>query len=127
AAAGRGADVVRDNMGAQYLARNLEVLGPDGRLAVIGFQGAATGELNLGAMLGKRLQLTAIGLRGRPVDGPGGKAESIAAVVDQVWPVLSSGRGRPVGPARVPLAEAGRGHARLDSGEVTGKVGLQVR
>ncbi len=124
---GRGADVVLDNMGAKYLARNLEVLGPDGRLAVIGFQGGATGELNLSAMLGKRLQLTTIGLRGRPVDGPGGKAEIIAAVVDQVWPLLASGRVRPVVHARLPIAEAGRGHALLDSGEVTGKVVLQVR
>lgn len=124
---GRGADVVLDNMGAKYLARNLDVLGPDGRLAVIGFQGGTTAELNMGAMLGKRLQLTAIGLRGRPVDGPGGKAEIIAAVVDQVWPLLASGRVRPVVHARLPIAEAGRGHALLDSGEVAGKVVLQVR
>src|SRR5699024_12252262 len=125
AAAGRGADVVRDNMGAQYLARNLEVLGPDGRLAVIGFQGGATGELNLGAMLGKRLQLTAIGLRGRPVDGPGGKAEIIAAVVDQVWPLRASGRGRPVVHPRWPIAEGGRGHDLLDYGPVTGDAVLE--
>src|SRR5699024_1442549 len=61
---GRGADVVLDNMGAKYLARNLDVLAPDGRLAVIGFQGGTTAELNMGVMLGKRLQLTASGLRG---------------------------------------------------------------
>ena len=69
-----GADVVLDNMGASYLDRNLSALAPDGHLAVIGMQGGRTAELDLGKMLVKRLRISVLGLRGRPVDGPNGKA-----------------------------------------------------
>ena len=75
------ADVILDNMGAKYLARNLTALAPDGRLVVIGLQGGVSAELNLGALLPKRASIAAIGLRGRPVDGPHGKAALCADVV----------------------------------------------
>ena len=52
---GAGADVVLDNMGAAYLPRNVEALAVGGRLVVIGLQGGARGELDLGALLVKRV------------------------------------------------------------------------
>ena len=36
---GHGADVILDNMGASYLARNVEALATEGRLLVIGLHG----------------------------------------------------------------------------------------
>ena len=51
---GAGADVILDNMGAKYLARNVEALATNGRLVVIGLQGGARAELDLGALLRKR-------------------------------------------------------------------------
>ena len=115
-------DVILDNMGAKYLQRNLDALAPDGRLVVIGMQGGTTTELNLGAMLGKRTSVAAIGLRGRPVEGRGGKAAIVTAVTEQLWPMIGDGRVRPIVHATVPMAEAAEAHRMLEAGGVVGKI-----
>lgn len=121
------ADVILDNMGAKYLPRNVKALAPDGRLVVIGLQGGTTGELNLAALLPKRAGVAAIGLRGRPVDGPHGKGVICDAVAAQVWPMIGEGRVKPVVHAVLPLAEAARAHEMLEAGGVVGKIVLSVR
>jgi putative PIG3 family NAD(P)H quinone oxidoreductase len=121
---GHGADVVLDNMGAAYLARNVDVLAIGGRLVVIGFQGGVTAELNLGSLVARRGVLTATGLRGRPVDGPGGKAEIIAEVRERLWPLIETGKVRPVVHARVPMADASAAHRMLEGRGVVGKIVL---
>lgn len=124
---GRGADVILDIMGAAYLDRNLDVLAADGRLVIIGMQGGVKGELNIGKLVGKRLQVIGTALRARPVDGPHGKGAIVAAVVESVWPMIADGRVRPVIGARFPLAEAQEAHRALASGDVSGKILLTVR
>jgi putative PIG3 family NAD(P)H quinone oxidoreductase len=64
---GAGADVVLDNMGAKYLARNVAVLATGGRLVVIGMQGGTRAELDLGVLLRKRAAVIATSLRARPL------------------------------------------------------------
>lgn len=123
---GHGADVILDNMGATGLAANLDSLAPDGRLLIIGMQGGTKAELDLGALLRKRGSVTAMGLRGRPVDGPHGKAAVVAGVREQVWPMIADGRVRPVVHARVPMADTASAHAQLEAGGVVGKL-LLVR
>lgn len=115
-------DVILDNMGAKYLQRNLDALAPDGRLVVIGMQGGTTAELNLGAMLGKRTSVAAIGLRGRPVEGRGGKAAIVTAVIEQLWPMIGDGRVRPIVHATLPMPEAAEAHRMLEAGGVVGKI-----
>jgi putative PIG3 family NAD(P)H quinone oxidoreductase len=124
---GHGADVVLDNMGAKYLARNVAVLAKDGHLVVIGMQGGRTAELDLGALMATRGTITAAGLRGRPVTGASSKAEVIAEVVANVWPMVADGRVRPLVHEQVPVAEAARAHELLDSADVVGKIVLRVR
>jgi putative PIG3 family NAD(P)H quinone oxidoreductase len=119
---GRGADVILDNMGAKGLAANLAALAPDGRLLIIGMQGGTKAELDLGALIRKRGSVTAMGLRGRPVEGPHGKAAVCAAVVESVWPMLGDGRVRPVVHATTPMARAAEAHAALEAGGVVGKL-----
>jgi putative PIG3 family NAD(P)H quinone oxidoreductase len=116
------ADVILDNMGAKYLARNVTALAPDGRLVVIGLQGGATAELNLGALLPKRASVAALGLRARPVDGAPGKAALCADVATRLWPMFGDGRVIPVVHARLPLSEAARAHQMLEAGGVVGKI-----
>jgi putative PIG3 family NAD(P)H quinone oxidoreductase len=122
-----GVDVILDNMGAKYLSRNLTALAPDGRLVVIGFQGGTTAELDLAALLPKRASVAAIGLRGRPVDGPAGKAAICADVVARLWPMFGDGRVRPVVHATLPLAEAAQAHRMLEAGGAVGKILLTTR
>ena len=116
------ADVILDNMGAKYLSRNVRALAPDGRLVVIGLQGGTTGELNLAAMLPKRASVAAIGLRGRPVDGPHGKGAICADVTARLWPLIGTGKVKPVVHATLPLAQAARAHRMLEEGGVIGKI-----
>ena len=122
ATGGHGADVVLDNMGASYLARNVEVLAAGGRLVVIGMQGGVKAELNLGTLLAKRASVAATGLRGRPVDGPGGKAAIVTQVRERVWPLITSGTVKPVVHATVPMARAAQAHRMLEEGGVVGKI-----
>ena len=121
-----GADVILDIMGAAYLDRNIDALAADGQLVVIGMQGGVKGELNIGKLIGKRARVIGTALRGRPLDGPTGKAAIVAAVVESVWPMIADGRVRPVIGATFPIERAGEAHALLDSGDVTGKVILTV-
>jgi putative PIG3 family NAD(P)H quinone oxidoreductase len=120
------ADVILDNLGAKYLSRNLTALAPDGRLVVIGLQGGATAELDLGALLLKRASVAAIGLRGRPVGGPHGKAALCADVAARLWPMFGDGRITPVVHATLPLAQAAQAHQMLEAGGVVGKILLRV-
>ncbi|HXP19318.1 MAG TPA: NAD(P)H-quinone oxidoreductase [Streptosporangiaceae bacterium] len=116
---GRGADVILDIMGASYLQRNVEALAADGRLMVIGLQGGTRAELDLNQLLRKRASVRATSLRARPA---GQKAAIVAAVLDQVWPLIGEGRIRPVIETTLPLAEAAQGHRLLESGEHVGKI-----
>lgn len=121
-----GADVILDIIGAKYLDRNIDALASDGRIVVIGMQGGATGELNIGKLIVKRAGVIATTLRARPVDGPSGKGAVVAEVVENVWPMIADGRVRPVIGAVLPIEQAAEAHRLLSSGEVTGKVVLRV-
>ena len=121
-----GADVILDIMGAAYLGRNVDALATDGQLVVIGMQGGVKGELNIGKLIAKRARVIGTALRGRPLDGPMGKADIVSATGAAVWPMIADGRVRPVIGATLPVQRAGEAHALLASGEVTGKVVLAV-
>lgn len=122
-----GVDVILDNMGAAYLDRNLSALAPDGHLVVIGMQGGRKGELDMGKMLVKRLRLSVLGLRGRPVEGPHGKGRIVADVRERLWPMIEAGAVRPIVQERMPMSEAHRAHAALEAGGVHGKILLLAR
>ncbi|MFF7612811.1 NAD(P)H-quinone oxidoreductase [Streptomyces lavendulae] len=119
ATGGAGADVILDIMGAKYLARNLDALAVNGRLAIIGLQGGVKAEVNLGALLAKRAAITATSLRTRPLEE---KAAIVAAVREHVWPLIASGRVRPVVHATYPMSRASEAHRVLESSAHVGKL-----
>ncbi|MBA2769230.1 MAG: NAD(P)H-quinone oxidoreductase [Sporichthyaceae bacterium] len=119
ASGGHGADVVLDNMGAVYLARNVEVLAPNGRLVVIGLQGGTRAELDLAAVMRKRAALLATTLRSRPAEE---KAVIVTSVRDHVWPLLESGEVRPVVDRALPMTEVAEAHRVVEASEHVGKV-----
>lgn len=116
---GAGADVILDIMGAKYLSRNVDALAVNGRLAIIGLQGGVKAELNLGALLAKRAAVTATTLRARPLEE---KAAIVAAVREHVWPLVETGRVRPVVHATYPMREAAEAHRVLESSTHVGKL-----
>ncbi|MGY1821968.1 NAD(P)H-quinone oxidoreductase [Geodermatophilus sp. SYSU D00079] len=119
---GAGVDVVLDNMGAKYLARNVDALATGGRLVTIGMQGGTRAELDLGTLMRKRGTIHATTLRARPATGPGGKAEIVAAVRHDVWPDVERGVVRPIIDRRLPMARAAEAHRVVDASEHVGKV-----
>ncbi len=120
---GTGADVVLDNMGAKYLARNVDVLATGGRLVVIGMQGGRRAELDLGVLLAKRASVSAASLRARPLSE---KAAICTAVVTEVWPLVEAGAVRPVIDRTLPMPAAADGHRALEESSHVGKIVLQV-
>jgi putative PIG3 family NAD(P)H quinone oxidoreductase len=116
---GTGADVILDIMGARYLPRNVAALATGGRLVVIGMQGGNKGELDLGLLLRKRASIQAASLRARPVAE---KGEIVAAVREQVWPLIESGQVVPVIDRTLPLADAPEAHRLMEAGAHVGKI-----
>ncbi|WP_127479343.1 NAD(P)H-quinone oxidoreductase [Nocardioides pantholopis] len=121
--AGRGVDVILDNMGAKYLGRNVDALATEGRLVVIGMQGGTRGELDLGKLLAKRGAVVATSLRTRPAPD---KAAICAAVVEHVWPLVADGLVRPIVHETMPLTEVAAAHRLMGEGGHTGKIVLAL-
>lgn len=118
---GRGVDVILDIVGGEYLPRNLECLTLNGRLVQIGLLGGARAQVNLAAVLQKRLTITGSTLRARTVEEKG----AIARQLEQhVWPLLASGAVAPIVHATLPLRKAAEAHRLLDAGQVIGKIVL---
>ena len=116
---GHGADVILDNMGAKYLARNVEALAISGRLVTIGLMGGRKGELDMGMLLAKRAAVIATSLRARPATE---KAAIVAAVREHVWPLVESGTVKPVIHSRHPLEHAAEAHREMEASGHIGKI-----
>jgi putative PIG3 family NAD(P)H quinone oxidoreductase len=121
ATGGAGMDVVLDSIGAPYLADNLASLAAGGRLVVIGLMGGAQAELNLGALLVRRLAVIGSTLRTRPVAE---KAAIAAGFRARFGADLEAGRIRPVVDRVLPFSRAGDAHRLLQASEHFGKVVL---
>ena len=116
---GRGVDVILDNMGAKYLAGNIDALAVNGRLANIGLQGGNRAELDLGKLMSKRAAVISTTLRARPTEE---KAAIVAAVREHAWPLVADGTLRPIVDRRIPLPEAAEAHRVVEASDHVGKV-----
>jgi NADPH:quinone reductase-like Zn-dependent oxidoreductase len=86
-------------------------------------QGGTKGTLDLGLLMRRRGSVTATSLRARPVQE---KAQICSGVVEQIWPMIADGTITIAPPQVFPLADASRAHARMESGESSGKIVLAV-
>ncbi|MET0210517.1 MAG: NAD(P)H-quinone oxidoreductase, partial [Burkholderiaceae bacterium] len=118
---GKGVDVVLDMVAGNYVAREIECLAEDGRLAIIAVQGGIKSEFNAGMLLRKRLTVTGSTLRPRSVAFKGAIA---SALREKVWPLLESGAIRPVIHSTFAAADAAKAHALMESNEHVGKIVL---
>ena len=117
------ADAILDVVGGPYLEQNIKTLNTDGHLIVIAVQGGPKGTLSLGRMMPRRLSVTATTLRARPRPM---KAAIVSSTVENVWPLIESGKIAPNISARFQLEDAKKAHKHLDSGDNTGKILLVV-
>lgn len=120
---GKGVDVILDMIGGDYFPRNLKCLATDGRLLQIAIQNGMKNEINLWAVMAKRLTVTGSTLRARD---DAFKANIARQLRDKVWPLLEAGKIRPVIDSIFPLADAEHAHARMASNQHFGKIILEI-
>ncbi len=123
ATAGKGADIILDFIGAPYLLQNLAAAALGGRIVFIGLMGGATTEINLGALLGKRLQLFGTTLRSRPAEA---KMRLTQEFIRHALPLFRSGAIRPVVDRTFRLDEAADAHRYMEENRNFGKIVLEV-
>ena len=122
-AAGRGADLIFDLVGASYLEADVAALGLQGRLCCISSMGGSKGTLDVGVLLTRRLTVMGSTLRTR---SPAQKAKLVADFAQKALPRFRTGQLRPVVGRTYPLAQAREAHAALERNEVVGKIVLLV-
>jgi putative PIG3 family NAD(P)H quinone oxidoreductase len=122
-AKGHGVDITLDIVAGTYVQRNLEIAAVEGRVVTISLLGGSRAEINMGTVLTKRLTLTGSTLRSRTVAQKAAVAE---AVRNNVWPLLASGKVRPVIFATFPLAQASEAHRLMETSNHIGKIVLTV-
>ncbi len=118
---GAGVNVILDMVAGAYVVREVEALAEDGRLVIIAVQGGIQSEFNAGLVLRRRLQITGSTLRPRPVEFKSAIAQSLQ---QHVWPLLASGRIKPVIHSTFPAARAAQAHVLMESNQHVGKIVL---
>ncbi|MBS0317547.1 MAG: NAD(P)H-quinone oxidoreductase, partial [Proteobacteria bacterium] len=118
---GRGVDVILDMVAGSYVAREIGCLAEDGRLVIIAVQGGVKSEIDAGLVLRRRLTVTGSTLRVRPVAFKAAIAKSLQG---RVWPLIESGRIRPVVHSTFAAFDAAQAHALMESNQHVGKIVL---
>ncbi len=129
--AGAGVNVVLDMVAGSYVAREIECMAEDGRLVIIAVQGGIKSEINAGLVLRRRLTISGSTLRPRPIAF---KAAIAQALRQKVWPLLNSGKVKPVihsvfdavGDAQGGAGGSGaaKAHTLMESNQHIGKIVL---
>lgn len=119
----KGVNVILDMVAGDYIDRDLKCLADDGRVVIIATLGGSKSTYNSSELMRRRLTITGSTLRPRPVSFKGAIAQQLQS---HVWPLLSSGKIKPIIHANLPLTEASKGHAMMEAGEQIGKIILTV-
>jgi tumor protein p53-inducible protein 3 len=119
----QGVNLVLDFIGAPYWDDNLASLAIDGRLALIGFLSGSRGQLDLGMIMGKRLNVFGTTLRRTPLPQKIALTEAFAAFA---LPRFDAGELRPVIDTVLPLEQAAEAHRRMEANSNIGKIVLRV-
>lgn len=118
-----GVDVILDPVGAGYLADNLHCLNVDGRLSLIGLMGGVQADINLAAVVMKRIRIIGSTLRARSVAA---KSLVMDGLQRDVWPHLEAGSIVPVIDEVLPIESAERAHELMAGDQTFGKLVLQI-
>jgi putative PIG3 family NAD(P)H quinone oxidoreductase len=119
----KGADLILDMVGGDYINRNLACLAVDGRLVQIAFLQGAKAEINLSHVMMKRQTITGSTLRPRSVAQKGEIAEALKT---HVLPLFEAGKAKPVIYKTLKLSEAAEAHRLMESSAHIGKIVLTV-
>jgi putative PIG3 family NAD(P)H quinone oxidoreductase len=122
-----GFDVVIDLVGGPYVALDIDVAAPKGRIVLVGSVAGRKLELDQSKIMSKRLTIKGTVLRARPLEE---KIAATQAFAREVVPLLkihhSAGGVRPVIDSEFAFADVQHAHARLESNQTFGKVVLRL-
>jgi len=122
-ATGKGADVILDMVGGDYVSRNYVAAAMDGRIVQIAFLHGASPQVDLRPLMMKRLTHTGSTLRPRSIAEKAVIAEHLR---EKAWPLLEQGRAKPIIDSAFPLDQADKAHARMESSAHFGKIVLTI-
>jgi NADPH:quinone reductase len=123
ATGGVGAEVILDMVGGDYIERNYEAAAVEGRIVQIAFQGSPRATVDFRRIMLKRLHHTGSTLRSRSIPDKGAIAQ---AVERNVWPLIMTGKVRPVLDSTFALQDAAKAHERMESSVHVGKIVLSL-
>ncbi|HEY1543358.1 MAG TPA: NAD(P)H-quinone oxidoreductase [Xanthobacteraceae bacterium] len=123
ATGGKGANVILDMVGGDYIERNYEAAAVEGRIVQIAFQASPKATVNFTRIMLKRLHHTGSTLRSR---ANADKTAVARAIETKVWPLVAARKVRPVMDRTFPLVEAAAAHARMESSQHIGKIVLTI-
>ncbi|MDA1117314.1 MAG: NAD(P)H-quinone oxidoreductase [Proteobacteria bacterium] len=123
ATGGKGVDVILDMAAGDFVPRELKALADEGRLVFIAFLRGPKTELDVNELMRRRLTLTGSTLRPRPVAFKGAVAERLR---ERVWPLIETGKIKPVIYKTFPLEQASEAHKLMESSTHIGKIVLTV-
>jgi NADPH:quinone reductase len=119
----RGADVILDIVGGDYIHRNYEAAAVEGRILQIAVQGSPLANVDFRPLMFKRLTHTGSTLRARSIAD---KAAIARAVEEKVLPLIAAGKVKPIIDSTFPLIEAAAAHARMEASHHIGKIVLTL-
>ncbi len=119
----KGVDVILDMIGGDYFPRNLKCMASEARLVQIAIQNGAKAEINLLPIMLKRLTITGSTLRARD---DAFKADIAQKLYKNVWPLLATGKIKPVIHSTFALNDAAFAHELMESSRHIGKIILEV-
>ena len=120
---GTGVNVILDMVGGDYVPRELKCIAEEGRLVFIAYLRGAKTELNIDAVMRKRLTLTGSTLRPRPVEFKGAIARSLR---EKIWPLIEAGRIKPEIYKTFALEQAAEAHRLMETSQHIGKLVLTL-
>ncbi len=120
---GKGVDVILDMIGGDYVQPNIKSLADDGRLVMINMMLGKDVQVDLSVVMSKRLTITGSTLRSRDVSF---KSAIAANLEKHIWPLIASGKIKPVVSTVFPLEKGADAHALMESGDLIGKVVLKI-
>ena len=119
----KGVDVILDMIGGDYFPRNIKCMADDARLVQIAIQNGPKTEINLLSVMLKRLTITGSTLRARDDVF---KAAIAKQLFEKVWPLLDSGKIKPIIHSTFALTDAAKAHQLMESSQHIGKIILTV-
>jgi NADPH2:quinone reductase len=123
ATGGKGVNVILDMVGGDYVPRELKCLADDGRLVFIAYLRGPKAEINIDAVMRRRLTISGSTLRPRPVEFKGAIARSLR---DKIWPLIEAGKIKPEIYKTFPLEQAAEAHRLMESSQHIGKIVLTL-